>query len=568
MSFTQHAFISYAHLDDRPLSDKQKGWVTRFHATFEALLSMRLGEKARVWRDDKLRGNDVFAPEIVAQFPQTALLITIVTPRYVQSEWCRRELDTFCEEAQRAGGLTVANHSRVLNVVKSPIDDRRALPPVMQETLGYTFFAVEDGVPIELDGAYGEQFASDYNRRVCKLAWDAAQVLKQLRAVESSKPTPTTLATRTVAAAIAAPEPLGVFVALTGADLAAERERLVAELQQQGVQVAPVGAIALDDADACMAQWRADLQSADLAVQLIGAKPGPTPDGAAEPLIALQHRLLADTRASKRVGEPFARIIWLPERLASAVAGHQGWIEALRRDATLQAGADMVYGGYADLSSRVHDTLSALSARRNALQALAQRAAQSASAAASTDAAEATGQSDPATRAPGAEAKPAPTSLGGAVSGAPLVYLIGTEADRRSSIPLRKALKEQGWDVAWPAVEGDASSVRLAHEQQLQTCDALVIFYGAGNDAWKRSVDADTRKILALIGRRVPTWTVVAAPLSADKQDVLDMDETNTLRWDPEHPGPSSNAVLDRLRAALRTPLDRGSEPMQASNAQ
>ena len=40
---------------------------------------------AQIWRDLKLSGNDVFADEIVAQFTKTALLISVLTPRYVES---------------------------------------------------------------------------------------------------------------------------------------------------------------------------------------------------------------------------------------------------------------------------------------------------------------------------------------------------------------------------------------------------------------------------------------------------------------------------------------------------
>lgn len=59
--FRKDLFISYAHIDNQPLNPEEKGWVSRFHASLEALLSMRLGQTAKIWRDDKLQGNDVFA---------------------------------------------------------------------------------------------------------------------------------------------------------------------------------------------------------------------------------------------------------------------------------------------------------------------------------------------------------------------------------------------------------------------------------------------------------------------------------------------------------------------------
>ena len=45
---------------------------------------------------------------------------------------------------------------------------------------------MEDGAPLELDPAYGEKFAQDYNRKVGKLAWDVAQLVKKLEASGSS----------------------------------------------------------------------------------------------------------------------------------------------------------------------------------------------------------------------------------------------------------------------------------------------------------------------------------------------------------------------------------------------
>ena len=72
MKFDHHAFISYAHIDNEPLTPGHKGWVAQFHATLQRMLSQRLGEKARIWRDDKLEGNDLFAQEITEALKQLA----------------------------------------------------------------------------------------------------------------------------------------------------------------------------------------------------------------------------------------------------------------------------------------------------------------------------------------------------------------------------------------------------------------------------------------------------------------------------------------------------------------
>ena len=86
------------------------------------MLSMRMGRRADIWRDSKLAGNDIFADEIIQQFPKTALLISVITPRYIESEWCTREVQEFCKQRGPRKRRFVDNKSRVLKVVKIPVE--------------------------------------------------------------------------------------------------------------------------------------------------------------------------------------------------------------------------------------------------------------------------------------------------------------------------------------------------------------------------------------------------------------------------------------------------------------
>ena len=56
----------------------------------------------------------------------------------------------------------------------------------MKDVLGYEFFTIKDGAPLELDPAYGQEYAQLYNQKVAKLAWDIAQLLKTLEAEGSA----------------------------------------------------------------------------------------------------------------------------------------------------------------------------------------------------------------------------------------------------------------------------------------------------------------------------------------------------------------------------------------------
>ena len=155
--------ISYAHIDDQSLTAGEKGWITRLHATLKKMLDMRLGREAKIWRDGNFKGTMFFQMRSSHQFNQSAALASIVTPRYLHSEWCTREAREFCQSAERNGGLVVGNKSRVFKVIKTPVDaeESEALPAHMKDLLGFEFFTYEDGVPLELDSDYGPEYNAD-----------------------------------------------------------------------------------------------------------------------------------------------------------------------------------------------------------------------------------------------------------------------------------------------------------------------------------------------------------------------------------------------------------------------
>ena len=139
LRFVWDVYISYAHIDNQPLTPEQKGWISRFHALLEALLSVRLGRAAKIWRDDKLQGNDVLADEIVDQFAQTAVLVSVLTPRYLNSDWCNKEVAEFCKSAEQNGGVGVDNKARVFKVFKAPVDTQESLPALVRDVWGRSF---------------------------------------------------------------------------------------------------------------------------------------------------------------------------------------------------------------------------------------------------------------------------------------------------------------------------------------------------------------------------------------------------------------------------------------------
>src|SRR3954471_6976784 len=105
MIFEGDAFISYAHLDNVELIEGRKGWVANLHRALEVRVGQLLGKQPHIWRDPKLSGNDFFAETLVERLKRVAVLISVVSPRYVRSEWTRRELAEFLKAAEQQGGV-------------------------------------------------------------------------------------------------------------------------------------------------------------------------------------------------------------------------------------------------------------------------------------------------------------------------------------------------------------------------------------------------------------------------------------------------------------------------------
>src|SRR4051794_18361671 len=143
MRFEHDLLISYAHIDDQALVEGESGCVSQLHRLLEIRVGQLLGEIPKIWRDPKLQGNDYFADTIMERLPKVAALVSILSPRYVQSEWCNRELKEFCRAAEKTGGVRIADKARIFKVVKTPVS-RERLPEEVQPMLGYEFYVYDE----------------------------------------------------------------------------------------------------------------------------------------------------------------------------------------------------------------------------------------------------------------------------------------------------------------------------------------------------------------------------------------------------------------------------------------
>ena len=88
-SFDHDVFISYAHFDNMPDREGEKGWVERFAQQLYVRLLKRFGESVDIWRDPALGRSQLFDRVIEKAVQGAGVMISLITNRYLRSEYCQ-----------------------------------------------------------------------------------------------------------------------------------------------------------------------------------------------------------------------------------------------------------------------------------------------------------------------------------------------------------------------------------------------------------------------------------------------------------------------------------------------
>ncbi|HKP72270.1 MAG TPA: TIR domain-containing protein [Pyrinomonadaceae bacterium] len=496
-NYKDDIFISYAHIDNQPLAEGLKGWVETLHERLKIRLGQLLGEEASIWRDRKLQGNDVFADTLVDQISKIAILVSVLSPRYVRSDWCLRELNEFCKTAKDNGGLRVGDKQRVFKVIKTyvPVGEH---PPQLQDSLGYEFFEYdsERGRAKEFSPEVMPQRDIRYWERLDDLAYDIKQLIETLQ--KNGDPT----STREAATAhTSASSGKTIYLAETTSDLTAQRDQIKRELQQHGHTVLPDKELPLDS-DALKRVVGEYLERSDFSIHLIGERYGIVPEGGERSVVHLQSDL-----AAERAGGGFRRLVWMPVGLQSQEERQRELIDQFLVGQQAQKGTEVLQAKLEDLKMVIHEMLS-----RNAA--------------------------------------PEPTASAGEALGIRL-YLICDKQDLAAASELESYLYEQGVDVILPAMEGDEAQVYEDHKANLMDCDAVLVYYGQANELWLRMKLRELQKI-AGYGRTAPLLAkaiYAGAPRTDAKERLRDRDTLIVKHYEQFSPE-SLQGFLAELRKA------------------
>src|ERR1700730_18062384 len=338
MTFEGAAFISYAHLDNVGLVEGRKGWVTSLHRALEVRVAQLLGKESRIWWDPKLQGNDYFSVTLSDRLQRVAALVAVVSPRYIKSEWGRKEIDEFCKAADQQGGLRVHDKARIFKVLKTPVPlDQH--PPELQALLGYEFFKVdpETGRVRELDEIFGPEAQRDFWLKLDDLSHDMCGLLEMLEVDQEPEQAPAS-----------APATEAVYLAVTTADLKDQRDAIKRDLEQHGKTVLPDRPLPLA-APEVQTSVRDDLSRCRMSIHMVGSTYSMAPEGGGDALIQIQNELAIE-RAAKGA---FSRLVWIPPGLQVPDERQRQLIERLQNNPRNPTGTDLLERPLEDLRTMI-----------------------------------------------------------------------------------------------------------------------------------------------------------------------------------------------------------------------
>jgi len=439
-------FINYANLDDAPLTPGHRGWISELHRNLEVRVAQLSGEPVKISAVASRTDDEQADEPTLRHLPEVKALVSVVSPPFLKSRNCHRRVEKFWDEAERAGKLQVEDKTRVLNVVKTPVDPAdlpASLEPIFSRLTSFSFYEHdhETGRIREFDETFGPLAQQRYHERVYDVAFEICQILKRLKAIESAGQLTSAPSTGKT-----------VFLALTTSDLQPQRDRLLRELVEQGHIVLPNQALPMV-ASSLEKAICGILEQCDLAIHLVGDRYGLVPEDSDLSIVALQNRFAADRSRSARL----ERFVWLPRGLKPRDERQAAFVRQLTRDHDTHHGAEVIADSLENFKEMVQEQLRPKPERT------------------------------------------APVAMPPGIAGPRRLYLICDSEDEAAVEPLEDFFFSQGVEVSLPDFESEESKSQELHVQNLQDCDAVLIYYGAAGKSW---VDIKLRELTKAMGYR------------------------------------------------------------------
>jgi hypothetical protein len=489
-------FISYAHIDNDPLIEGKHGWVDFFEELLRKRIRVRLGGDVVIFRDPQLRHFGKFSDQLASQLTSSAVFISILSPRYVESDWCLRELSEFCKQ----GGA-----GRLFKVVKTAIDkqsledEAKSLLAQIKDVLDYRFYRKDEssGLFTDLQPEVIPDHIPECLATIDALTQNLVELLKSL---SNSLPTPASpkapavTSTSTATSQTADKNQITVYLAETTKDLLEDRNKVKTELLQFNYRVLPDQPLP-QDAEEMVTAVNNYLQQAKLSVHLIGANYGMVLEGEERSIPHVQYELAAAMSKENKLSQ----LVWMPQGLAPREGSQQEeFVNYVKNSSPnyLQAKLE-------DLKTEIRKKLKP----------------------ASSDAWEDVEEGEPVN-----------------------VCLLCHEQDVKSVGPIYSHLKlNESFKVKIPLK--DAQSFEN-QKQILQSSDAVILYYGSADEDWfvnvwrliqRQSSAGRTRPILAK--------AIITGEPQTTEKDLLDADDPLVLKNYGEFTPDALAPFIEKIKA-------------------
>jgi hypothetical protein len=253
-------FVSYAAVDNQPLAGEETCWVTNLINTLKVRVAHKLGTQAySLWIDYQSRTDEPLAAQLkrhLENLEKSATFILILSPGYLVSPECHKELDHFLRRVGNNGG-------RIFKIEYLPVE----LIPELKDISGYRFWKRDTTDRVHSLGCPkpnpGDDKHYEYYIQIDNLATDLVEKLKNLKKeIENNNQQ------------IENDEKLkpkaNIFLAEVSDDLSLQREELKRNLELQGFGVLPSTPYFFpnDEQKLCQA-IDADLEKSVVFVQLL-----------------------------------------------------------------------------------------------------------------------------------------------------------------------------------------------------------------------------------------------------------------------------------------------------------
>jgi hypothetical protein len=309
--FEHDIFISYAHVDNLVADDekREKGWISQFHKQLEIGLAQRTGRMGlvKIWRDKKLEGDHLFDQSIAEGLEKSELFVAMLSNGYLASKYCcEKELTRFHQKASaEAYGLQIGDRHRIYAALINNLPHKN-WPAEIGRISGHPFHNAEEADDLGEPSDQGEKKFINQLRDLVDSLYKMLLAFRE-RASADEK-TAAALPAEKAKTATSADNASAVFFAEVADSLRSTRTRLMAELQQKGVQTVS-GFPPPFEAPAHGKKVAEVIGQSILSVHLLDQFAGRELDGAPATTYPQQQAELAKT-----AGKPM--LIWVPKTVA------------------------------------------------------------------------------------------------------------------------------------------------------------------------------------------------------------------------------------------------------------